>query len=150
MRHDPNVCSNRTLQNQSCIRREGEYTRRLSSIAARPTRRIPYLTGQACFIYPAAPTGVTKPRGRSAWSDGDEREEREGEIDTECVEYLSTIRDVYRHRHPTGWPAAFPAATGSGRGRMDWIGSADRHIPRTSRADRMHMNTDRVMSAIIS
>jgi len=42
-----------------------------------------------------------------------------------------------------------PTATGSGRGRMDRIGSADRHIPRTSRADRMHMNTDRVMSAII-
>jgi hypothetical protein len=42
-----------------------------------------------------------------------------------------------------------PTATGSGRGRMDRIGSADRYIPRTSRADRMHMNTDRVMSAII-
>jgi hypothetical protein len=42
-----------------------------------------------------------------------------------------------------------PTATGSGRGRMDRIGPADRHIPRTSRADRMHMNTDRAMSAII-
>jgi hypothetical protein len=42
-----------------------------------------------------------------------------------------------------------PTSTGSGRGRMDRIVSADRHIPRTSRADRMHMNTDRIMSAII-
>jgi hypothetical protein len=34
---------------------------------------------------------------------------------------------------------------------MDRIGSADRHVPvpRTSRADRMHVNTDRVMSATI-
>jgi hypothetical protein len=67
-----------------------------------------------------------------------------------CVEYLSTIRDMSSHRHPTGRPAALlPTAAGSGRGRMDRIGSADRHTPRTSRADRVHMNTDRVMSAII-
>jgi hypothetical protein len=67
-----------------------------------------------------------------------------------CVECVHTIRDVSSHRHPTGRPAAFPpTATGSGRGRMDRIGSADHFIPRTSRADRMHVTTDRVMSAII-
>jgi hypothetical protein len=29
-----------------------------------------------------------------------------------CVEYLSTIRDVSRYRHPTGSPAAFPDGYG--------------------------------------
>jgi hypothetical protein len=63
------------------------------------------------------------------------------------VECLSTIRDVSSHRHPTdGVP---PTATSSGRGRMDRSGSADRHIPRSFRAERMRMNTDRAMSAII-
>jgi hypothetical protein len=70
-------------------------------------------------------------------------------VDDVCVEYLSTIRDVSSHRPPTGRPAAFPDGYGLRRGRMDRIGPADRHIPRTSRADRMHMSTDRVMSAII-
>ncbi len=42
---------------------------------------------------------------------------------TRCVVYLSTIRDVSSHRHPTGRPAAFPdwlrAPDGDG-----WTGSA--------------------------
>jgi hypothetical protein len=42
-----------------------------------------------------------------------------------CVEYVYTIRDVSSHRPPAGRPAACPqTATGSGRGRMDRIGSA--------------------------
>ena len=32
---------------------------------------------------------------------------------------------------------------------MDCSGPADRHIPRSSGAERMHVNTDRIMSAII-
>jgi hypothetical protein len=57
------------------------------------------------------------------------------------VDCHGCIREYVRVTYDVEVPDVINA-TGSGRGRMDRIGSTDRHISRTSRADQMHMNTD--------
>jgi hypothetical protein len=79
---------------------------------------------------------------------------------------LCDDRDLPRRFRPlgsSGWPqsplhplcetggAPPPTAVSSGTrtgGPEGWVDTVDRHIPRTYRAERAHMNTDIVMSAI--